>query len=62
MHSLQVQLMEAMIDEHAEAVRQEGHPLPALQQFAANWSHTPWGGIAESYLRHWTLASVCPLV
>lgn len=50
--------MEAMINDHAEAVRAAGHLPPALQQFAANWSHMPWGGIAESYLRQWTLASV----
>ena len=54
----QVQLMEAMIDEQAAAVAAAGHPPPALQQFAADWGHQPWGGIAESYLRHWTLAAV----
>lgn len=50
--------MEAMIDEHAQAVAEAEHPPPALQPWAANWTHKPWGGIAESYLRHWTLASV----
>ena len=54
--------MEAMIDEHAQAVAAAGHPPPPLQQFAADWGHKPWGGIAESYLRHWTLASVRGMV
>ncbi len=50
--------MEALIAEHAEAVAKAGHPPPALQLNASSWNTERWGGVAESFLRPWTLASV----
>ncbi len=49
--------MEAMVNEHAEAVAAADHPPPPFQLFAANWSSQPWGAITESALREWTLAA-----
>lgn len=65
----QVQLMEEMVREQAEAVVAAGHAPPWLQKHATEWGQHPWGGAGVSadeditrQLRDWTLAQVifCP--